>query len=197
MGFPKALLPLGQDTFLTRILSIVAKVGLPEPMVVLGKDASIIQARLGGFQAHICVNPDPAKGQLSSIQIALSRLPVESEACLIWPVDHPSVSQELVRNLVQLYMTSESLIVCPLYDNQKRGHPTIFHRLLFGEFMKASPENGPKELLTRYQDATALLPTLESGVVLDIDTPSDYEALTGKSLSCALGDLGISVASPS
>ncbi len=190
MGFPKALLPLGPDTFLTRILSVVMKVGLPAPSVVLGKAASIIQARIQGRQAHILVNPDPARGQLSSIQLALSHFPAKTEACLLWPVDQPAVSEDLVRDLVRLYIESDSLIACPLYCG-KRGHPAIFHRVLFKEFMNAPLEDGPKEILACHQQETALLPTDEAAVVLDVDTPSDYEALAGESLSSALTGRGI------
>ena len=191
MGFPKALLPFGPDTFLTRILSIVRKVGLMEPTVVLGKAASIIEKHIHNEPVHIWINPNPEKGQLSSLQLALSLLPMQAEACLIWPVDHPAVSENLVRALVELYVASDSLIACPVYEG-KRGHPAIFHRTIFCEFMEAPLEEGPKTILSRYLDYTIVLHTAESGVVLDIDTPADYLALTGRSLKEALAGSNIS-----
>ena len=190
MGFPKALLPLGADMFLTRILSVVRKVGLPAPAVVLGRAAAMIRSRIHGWQADFWINPDPDRGQLSSIQLALSHLGPESEACLIWPVDQPAVSEGFVRDLVQLFVSSESLIACPLY-NGHRGHPAIFHRALFAEFMEEPWEAGPKRILLRHEEVTALLPTLESAVVLDVDTPLEYESLTGESLNSALASRGI------
>jgi molybdenum cofactor cytidylyltransferase len=185
MGFPKALLPLGADTFLTRVLGVVKRVGLPVPVIILGKAAARIRPHIREWPADIRINPDPDRGQLSSIQLALAHLPVEADACLIWPVDQPAVSEDLVRELTRLFVSSESLIACPVYDG-KRGHPAIFHRSLFSEFMDASLENGPKRILARHQHVTALLPTRESAVVLDVDTPLEYESLTGESLSSAL-----------
>jgi hypothetical protein len=42
----------------------------------------------------------------------------------------------------------------------------------------------------RHQHETATLPTEESGVICDIDTPSDYQLLTGESLGAALSRSG-------
>lgn len=192
MGYPKPLLPLGDDTFLTRILDVIRKVGLPNPTIILGRAAPVIQAQILDWPADIRVNPDPDRGQLSSIQLALSRLRPEFDAGLIWPVDQPAVSEGLVRNLIELFISSESLIACPMYG-EKRGHPAIFHRALFREFMGAPLEEGPKRIVLRYQQATVLLPTSESAVVRDIDTLSEYQALTGESLEAALAKRNIRV----
>ncbi len=196
MGYPKALLPLGSDMFLTRILGILRNVGLPKPVIILGRAASIIQPQIKGWPADIRINPDPSRGQLSSIQVALSHLSPESIAGLIWPVDQPAVSEDLVRRLTQLFIDSKSKIACPIYGG-KRGHPAIFHRDLFPEFMDAPLEEGPKKILMRHQNATVLLPTQEPGTVKDIDTPAEYQELTGESPDSALSRLNVPGASQS
>jgi molybdenum cofactor cytidylyltransferase len=185
MGYPKALLPLGSDAFLTRILRTLNAAGMPKPIIILGKAAFIIQPLLQDLPADIYINPDPDRGQLSSIQLALSHIPPEFNAGMIWPVDQPAVSEKLVRCLVELFLNAGSRIVCPVYGN-KRGHPAIFHRALFREFMEAPLEEGPKSILVRHREATALLATEESASVRDIDTPAEYETLTGESLDAAI-----------
>ncbi len=186
MGYPKALLPLGaDDTFITRILKTICKVGLPRPIIILGKAAQIIQPRIRNWPGEIYVNPDPGRGQLSSIQLALSHIHSVFSSCLIWPVDQPTVSENLVRNLAQLFITSESLIAIPRCRH-KRGHPAIFHRTLFQEFLGTPVEEGPKSILKRHRKAIAVMQTDELAAIQDIDTPSDYQALTGESLESAL-----------
>jgi molybdenum cofactor cytidylyltransferase len=185
MGYPKALLPLGSDIFVTHILKSLGNAGLPKPVIILGKSASIVQPRIAGMPADILINQDPDRGQLSSIQLALSFLPSEFVAGLIWPVDLPAVSEDLVRRLAQLFIASESKIAYPVCDG-RRGHPAIFHRTLFLEFMAAPLGEGPRQILLRHEDATAVLPTSESASVQDIDTPEDYLALTGERLDFAL-----------
>jgi molybdenum cofactor cytidylyltransferase len=185
MGYPKALLPLGKDVFITHILRILRNVGFPGPVIVLGKAASVIQPLIGKWPADICVNPDPDRGQLSSIQLGLSRVRPTFTAGMIWPVDQPAVSEDLVCRLAQLFIASESKISYPVYCD-RAGHPAIFHRALFPEFMETTLKGGPKEILLRHQDATAVLQTSESGSVQDIDTPADYLALTGENLDSVL-----------
>jgi len=190
MGYPKALLPLGAETFLTRILGVLRKNALPAPIIVLGRSATVIQPLICEWDAEVCINPDPDRGQLSSIQLALSCIRPEFDAGMIWPVDQPAVSEKLVRELSHLFIATGSMITCPVYRG-RRGHPAIFHRELFREFMEAPLEEGPKKIIVRYEQATALLPTDESAVVRDIDTPSDYEELTGETIHSALARRGI------
>ena len=185
MGYPKALLPLGEYTFLTHILKTVQQIGLSNPVVILGKAAELIQPRIQNWPALVRINPDPDRGQLSSIQLGLSSLDSGVQAGMIWPVDQPAVSEDLVRKLVQLFLQSEPMIAFPKCGD-KRGHPAIFHRALFQEFMATPLEEGPKNILLRHQQQTAELPTVETAAVQDIDTPADYETLTGKSVQSAL-----------
>ena len=115
----------------------------------------------------------------------MSGLAPESDAAMIWPVDQPAVSVELIQRLVRLFVESEALIAFPQFGN-KRGHPAIFHRKNFREFMDAPLEDGPKAILLKYQHASAILKTEELASVRDIDTPAEYQTLTGESLESAL-----------
>ena len=185
MGYPKALLPLGEEIFLTRILRILREAGFARPRLVLGRDATLINACIGDYPADIYVNPDPDRGQLSSIQLGISELPEKFEAAMLWPVDQPAVSVETVRRLAGLFVMNDCRIAVPLHGG-KRGHPAIFHRTLFHEFMDAPMEKGAKGIISRYESETCFLVTDESAAFTDIDTPSDYQALTGLSLDTVI-----------
>lgn len=185
MGYPKALLPLDSDLFLTRIMKTSQTAGLGKPIVVLGKSAPEIQSTIDIRQADIVVNPDPDRGQLSSIQLALAALQPDCIAIMIWPVDQPLVSMELVRKLAQLFLSSDKLIACPVHK-EKRGHPAIFRRDLFHEFIEVPLDEGPKKIVLRHRADTVVLPSNEAGTVHDIDTPHDYEITCGKTLDSAI-----------
>jgi molybdenum cofactor cytidylyltransferase len=185
MGHPKALLPIGNTTFLKRILEIVQTIGLPDPVVVLGRATEQIRPTIDSWPVKIKINPDPSRGQLSSIQIAISSLSPDTQGCMIWPVDQPAVSVELVRQLVHLFIRSKCVIAYPKYA-EKRGHPAIFHRSLFGEFLETPLNEGPQSILQRHLQDTEEIPTHEAAVIRDIDTPLDYKALTGESIETAL-----------
>jgi molybdenum cofactor cytidylyltransferase len=179
MGFPKALLPFCRRTFLSHILETLKTAGLNSHVIVLGRDADRILKEVDLSGERVLVNPDPSRGQLSSMQLAISEISIKAEGCMFWPVDQPDVSTALVRNLIGLFRQSGASIAMPVYGG-KRGHPAIFSRGLFQEFLATPVEEGPKRIVTGRNPA--LLECDEPGTVIDIDTPADYFALTGVSL---------------
>ncbi len=190
MGYPKALLPLGTTTFLAHILTTVHKVGLGNPVIILGRSADIIAPTVHNSSVSIRVNHDPDRGQLSSIQVGISSLSSGTEAAMIWPVDQPAVSETLVRDLVQLYIRANCRMVFPRHGD-RRGHPAILQQSVFQEFLDAPLHEGPKKIILRHLPEIAELATEESAVINDIDTPSEYEALTGETVQSALARLKI------
>jgi len=187
MGYPKALLPLQNDCFLTWILKASLNADLGQPTVVLGRAAEDILPHIQEWQINVMINREPERGQLSSIQLALSAMPKESVAAMIWPVDQPLVPVSVIDTLARRFIDSDAMIAYPVYG-EKRGHPAIYHRKLFQEFMKAPPDEGPKKIILNHHADTAVLPTDEPGTVYDFDTPSDYESAFGKSLDAALSE---------
>jgi molybdenum cofactor cytidylyltransferase len=191
MEYPKALLPLGEGTFISRILSTLQALDLGNPYVVLGAHASRIQESLRGWNVETVINPHPEHGQISSLKLAVERLDRSVGACLVWPVDQPAVSAELVEKLVRLFKHSGTPLALPCCAG-RRGHPAIFSRAIFEELLSLPPGEGAKSLVKRYAAKTAMLATEERATVEDIDTPEDYYRLTGEELDAALARRGMS-----
>ena len=185
MGYPKALLPFGGGRFITHILGTLRNLGFSQPVIILGRAAPIIRPLIQGWQADVRINTDPDRGQLSSIQLGIMNVGPQYDAGMIWPVDQPAVSEGLVLRLIQLFSESDALIACP-ECNGRRGHPAIFHRTLFQEFMETPLDGGAQNILRRHQKDIAMLPTEEKSAIHDIDTPADYLSLTGENLMSAL-----------
>ncbi len=185
MGFPKALLPIAADTFLTVILKTLENLELTGTIVVLGKHAAQIQSQITERPTHVVINRKPEEGQLSSIKLALDALDSTCNGCLLWPVDLPAVSETLVRALIRLFSDSGAPLALPLYG-KRRGHPAIFRRALFHEILHTPIQEGLKGLVSRHREEIALLPTEEIAAIEDIDTPEDYFRLTGERLESAL-----------
>jgi len=185
MGFPKALLPIGADIFLTRILNTLENAGLPDATVVLGSHAEEILPRISGRRVRIVINPNPSEGQLSSIKLALSGLDPSIAGCLLWPVDHPGISENLVGALIKQFIDCRAPLVLP-HCEEKRGHPAIFARTLFQEILETPLHEGLKKLVLRHSHEMNLLPTNELATIEDIDTPEDYFSFTGVKLEEAL-----------
>lgn len=185
MGYPKALLPLGNSTFLIRILDTVQELEMPQPCIVLGADAREIRLSLRNRPVRVLINQDFQQGQLSSIKLALRNLDSSCPGCLIWPVDHPCVSKALVEELIRLFLDTKAPLALPRCGGL-RGHPAIFRRVLFQELLDAPMEKGARGVVLHHQGEIALLDTLESATITDIDTPEDYLRLTGETIAAAL-----------
>ncbi len=69
MGRAKATLPLGSDTFLTRIVRTYLAAGVDDVVVVVGHDAPTIVESFApsGLPARFVVNRAYDRGQLSSL----------------------------------------------------------------------------------------------------------------------------------
>src|SRR5579872_7589241 len=90
MGRPKATLDYHGETFIGRLVRIFSTVCDPV-IVVLGHGAETLAPHVPA-SAQLQVNPDPDRGQLSSLQIAIRALPAECDSFLFTLVDCPAVS---------------------------------------------------------------------------------------------------------
>jgi molybdenum cofactor cytidylyltransferase len=174
MGTPKALLDYRGETFLDRLIRVLG--GVCDPVIVaLGYHAEEIRAKAQG-RARFVMNPDPSRGQLSSLQTALAAVPDEADGFLFVPVDCPAVEQETVRRIVEALLSTDELLVIPQYEG-RRGHPVCARRELIAEFLALPPEGQAKEVVRRHADRTHFLETLDAGVLSDIDDPEAYRTL--------------------
>ncbi len=174
MGTPKALLDYRGETFLNRLIRVLGAVCEPV-IVVLGYHADEIRARVNG--ARFVVNPDPSRGQLSSLQTALAEVPLDAEGFLFMPVDCPSAELSTIERIVEAFRAAESpVLVIPRHEG-RRGHPVCARSELIAEFLALPPEGQAKEVVRRHADRTHYLDTFDAGVLSDIDDPEAYRVL--------------------
>ena len=175
MGQPKALLSIGGQTFIERIVDALRKAGLQNIIVVLGHDAEAMRQKIAHLPVTILVNPDYKKGQLSSLRVAIRHL-LPNDRCgglLVHLVDHPYIDAALVNLLIERFEDSGKLIAVPRFHG-KRGHPVIFARSLFDELLNAPEDQGAKAVVNAHRDETLEIETEDEGITLDIDTPELY-----------------------
>ena len=89
MGQPKALLPIGEETFLGRLIGIYSTYCAPV-IVVLGHSAQVIQSGVAADVTWVR-NLQPERGQFSSLQTGLLALPPGVD-CLFQPIDYPAAT---------------------------------------------------------------------------------------------------------
>jgi molybdenum cofactor cytidylyltransferase len=184
MGSPKALLPISGVPFIEEIVRALKGTKIDRIIVVLGHHAEEIQKMIAHLPVTFVVNRDYAKGQLSSLIVAIRSLAAEKttekvDGVLVHLVDHPFISPALVDHMIDRFYETKKLIVIPRYGG-RRGHPVIFSSRLFPELLSAPLEKGAKVVVHAHRDETLEIETDFAGVTIDIDTPEEYRQYLGR-----------------
>ena len=181
MGRPKALLPAEPGgTMLGRVLHTLAGAGL-DPLIVVSRETLTVadawrDSRAGGVR--VVINPEPDRGQLSSLACALQALGPVPPAALVTLVDIPLVRSETVRQLLSAWRSSGAPLVRPLVDG-RHGHPVIFGATLLDRLRTADPALGARPVVRAFAARAVDVAVDDAGVLQDIDTPDEYRRLVG------------------
>lgn len=184
MGSPKALLPISGVPFIEEIVRALKGTKIDRIIVVLGHQAEEIRKRIAHLPVTFVVNRDYAKGQLSSLIVAIRSLAAEKttekvDGVLVHLVDHPFISPALVDHMIDRFYETKKLIVIPRCGG-RRGHPVIFSSRLFPELLSAPLGKGAKVVVHAHRDETLEIETDFAGVTIDIDTPEEYRQYLGR-----------------
>jgi len=182
MGRTKALLPLGDETFISRIVGTFRAAGVEDVVVVVGHDAERVAAALDRLDhpPRVVLNSDYESGQLSSILAGLRAVDRPGvTAVLLTLVDVPLVSPDTVRAVLMRYRAEASPVVRPV-NGSRHGHPVLIDRQLFPLLRAADPATGAKPIARAHASAAGDVEVADEGSFTDIDTPSEYAAATAR-----------------
>jgi molybdenum cofactor cytidylyltransferase len=183
MGRAKAALPLGNQTFLSRIVATFLDAGVDDVVVVVGHEPEVIlQSFAGsGLPARFVVNPEFDRGQLSSLLAGLAVIDRPGVvAALVTLADVPLVRASTVRAVLDRYRLTHAPIVRPT-SGERHGHPLLIARALFGALRAADPAIGAKPIVRAHASLSGHVDVEDEGAFTDIDTPEDYEKIrTGR-----------------
>lgn len=179
MKAPKALLKIGTTTFTGKISTIMRDCGAAEVVVVAGAHFHEIREHFSNDnKLTIVFNEHSHEGQFSSLKKGLQQFHPSCEGVLVWPVDIPLVKKATVELLVERFRQKLAPVVIPTFD-EKHGHPVIYSRQAVETVLKLSNQHTAKELRNIYIDETLFVPVNDPAILIDIDTPDDYQKLIG------------------
>ena len=179
MGRAKALLPFGGATVLETVLMRLAEAGVMGSIVVLRPDLTEAAAPLALRRgARIGVNANPEAEMLDSIRLGLAAVMGDPDAIFIWPTDCPSVSAGTLRALA--HEASRERAVLPVFGG-RRGHPLLLGAGLLADVAAIPPAQGMNALWRRRPEVLVEVDVADAGVLVDLDTPEDYEKEKGPS----------------
>lgn len=180
MGRPKLQLRLGKRTVLEHVLAALNASRVDHVLVVLGPSARFL-AELVEPPAEILMLDADTPDMRATVCAGLRHLeerfhPADDDALLLALGDQPTIRAALIDRLVAEHGRDTTKIRVPSIDG-RRGHPTLFPWSLTKEFAELPADQGIDALVRSRPERVAELPTDESAILEDLDTPVDYERL--------------------
>jgi molybdenum cofactor cytidylyltransferase len=191
MGRCKALLPwppvaFGQapftGTFLSEAIRSLGRVS-EFVLVVVGKNELELAPIIYAEGASLVVNPDPSRGQFSSLQVGLHEvLNHGRDAAMVTLVDRPSASAKTVETLRDAFQAADPNIwaIVPEFSG-KHGHPYMVGREMMEAFLRAPAASMARDIQREHQGHIQYVDVDDPLIVLNINTPEDYAALLTRS----------------
>jgi CTP:molybdopterin cytidylyltransferase MocA len=180
MGRPKALLELGGETFLGRVVRTLREAGADDVLVVTGAHDDVIRAAIEQWPpavpgVRVVHNPDHALGQLTSLRAGLAVVDHPGVVAMIVAlVDHPFVRPDTVRTLIETWARTRAPVVRPSLGG-RHGHPVVFGQEVFDALRTVPLDVGAREVVRACGSRVVDVETDDEGTCLDVDTPGEYE----------------------
>jgi molybdenum cofactor cytidylyltransferase len=182
MGKPKLALPLAGRAVLEHVIAALRQAGVENVLVVISPQVPelVPVASLAGAATLLLAHE--TADMRSTVEQGLTWMEKTwdcrlEDPWLLVPADHPTLNAEVVRMLVAAYQPgSPHSIIIPTYGG-KRGHPCLLAWQHVSAIRALAPGLGINAYLRRHAQETLELPVATGDVLLDLDTPEDYERL--------------------
>jgi CTP:molybdopterin cytidylyltransferase MocA len=181
MGHPKLLLPLGGQTILEGLLRAVREGGIERAIVVVRPDDEELAHTARRAGASVAVLPSTTIDMRATVVAGLDWIerrlkPAERRGFFLIPADHPVLSPAVFREIEAAIGRSGASIVVPTHAG-RRGHPAWI-AWSHVPALRTIPEGQGLNAYLRAQTADTLeVPWPSPEVLIDLDTPAEYEAL--------------------
>jgi molybdenum cofactor cytidylyltransferase len=187
MGTDKALLPWPPSapgsspaqTFLSAAIRALEPFS-EKVIVVAGQNEAAVAPVVYANGASLVQNPEPDRGQFSSLQVGLQEVLNQGrDAAIVTLVDRPPVKAATLKALCSAFTQAASGIwaVVPEF-NGKHGHPFLLAREMIEAFLKAPPSATARDIERQNLQHVEYVVVDDPLVTLNVDTPEEYAALS-------------------
>jgi molybdenum cofactor cytidylyltransferase len=176
MGTVKQLLRLDDRPLLQHVMDNVRASAVTEIIVVLGCAADAIRREIDAQNVRMVINESYQQGMGTSLKAGLSAVNPQAEAAIVVLADQPFVRPATLDRLITEHHECKAKIVIPTYRGF-RGNPVLLDRSVFPEIMTLNGDMGCRAIFGNHLEGIVKVPVDDVGTLLDIDRPSDFEAL--------------------
>lgn len=171
MGASKLTLPYGDSTVIGTVVARLSESCVDDAVLVTGYHAEKVEKAIDGAVATTR-NPDPDKGNLSSLQCGVSELDARVEGVLVVVGDMPGVDTDVINRLVEQFASSAVDAVVPVYTDGW-GHPIVVVRELITQ-LDPSADKPLWRTIRDLPDDDRIEMVVNKPKPIDINTPADH-----------------------
>jgi molybdenum cofactor cytidylyltransferase len=176
MGRHKALIPLGNSTFIGTIATCHEEAGAESILAVTHRGVFDDPAFPQEGRFDLLVLDEPTESPLHTLRAALDRIGTIWRAFLLHPVDYPLVKAATVRAMITHYLKRGAAIVQPLHGG-RGGHPVLIDMSLLDEIRAAPSDEGLRHVVRADPGRVERLVVDDPGVRRGMNSPADLEGL--------------------
>jgi len=177
MSALKPLMSMGETTVIEQVVRMFRSAGIEDICVVTGFRAEDVSSVLTPLNVRNVVNESWASGMFSSIKAGIDSLETDRDAFFILPTDIPLVRPGTVRALLVAYQPAH--ILHPVFQG-RRGHPPLISSCFRQKILNFDGDGGLRSFMEQHELSAVDVPVADGGVLLDMDTPQDYQIIRSR-----------------
>ncbi|SDB56913.1 molybdenum cofactor cytidylyltransferase [Desulfonatronum thiosulfatophilum] len=173
----KLLLPFRDVPLLSHVVRKALVVCDPV-LAVVGCNARQVTSTLNGINARLRIvhAHDWHEGQSRSLRAGLAALEPDVAGVLVFLGDQPLIRSNTSAALAAMFRNHPDSFIAPCHEG-KRGNPVCIPRTWFSRVMNLQGDTGARCVLNHPDAMLRLVQVDDPGVLRDIDSPEDYNAL--------------------
>ena len=182
MGTNKLLLPFGERTVLSQVVSVLQACPLDEIVIITGHEREKVEAMTSRHVAQHgglrCVyNPNYADGEmLSSIQAGLAALTdtLRCTAALVALGDQPQIERRITLQVIAAH--TPAAVIIPSF-NRHGGHPILIDRACWSDILALPIGATLRDVWRSHPGWLRYIDVDTETILRDMDTPDDYRQM--------------------
>lgn len=169
----KPLLPFRDSTIALHIVTMLKQLNIDPIVVVTGYKAEELEKHLSHLDILFVKNEQYQHTQmLDSVVLGMKKIGNECDRLLIMPMDLPNIMKETIENELKI----QAPIIRTAY-HEKGGHPIIIEREVYDYVFEYHGDDGLRGALETSGYPIITYAVEDSGVIEDIDTQEEYQAI--------------------
>lgn len=173
----KLLLTYENQTFLERTLHLVQQLSVYETILVLSNENQKYIEIPSAIK--LVSNKKAELGQSASVALGTER--AKGDGYLYLPIDQPLLTADLLNELFPHY--TEDKIIFPVHEDGQPSSPIFFGKKFRNELLRVTGESGGREVRFRHPEALEGITVKNPKLLVDIDTPEEYQQLLQAKMS--------------